>query len=93
MIILDEKTAQLRRIKSLFLRNYTMEMIHQMEGVSLTFLRNNFKNQFQKPYVPVIGHKSEAYYTEEELLNSPKYCYETLSDSEKEIYHSLCGDC
>jgi hypothetical protein len=92
MIISDEKEDKLRRIRSLFLRDYSLDMIHQMEGVSLTFLRSNFKNQFQKPYVKVLGHKSESYYTEDEMLDPPKYCYETLSDSEKEIYHKLSGE-
>lgn len=70
-----------------------MQEIHQIEGVSLPFLRRNFKHHIQKEYVPVLGHKSEAYFDEDDLLNPQVYNYESLSDSEKEIYHSLCGEC
>lgn len=38
--------------------------------------------------VSKLGHKDEPYYkTEEEMLDEPKYTYESLSSSEKKIYN------
>jgi hypothetical protein len=44
---------------------------------------------WQKP----LGFKEEPYYeTEEEMLKDPVYTYESLSDSEKEIYDNIKGE-
>lgn len=36
--------------------------------------------------VIIFGHKDEPYYTEEELLNPPKYSWEKLSSAERIFY-------
>lgn len=36
-----------------------------------------------------FGNKTEAYYTEEEMLTPPSYKYEDLSPQEKELYNEL----
>lgn len=42
---------------------------------------------FMSTNVPKLGHKDEPYYkTEKEMLDEPKYTYESLSPSEKKIY-------
>lgn len=35
----------------------------------------------------VLGHKNEYYATEEEMLSTPTYTFESLSDSEKLIWN------
>jgi hypothetical protein len=35
-----------------------------------------------------LGHKNIPYYTEEELLNPPRYSWETLTHTERNFYNS-----
>lgn len=35
-----------------------------------------------------LGHKEESYYTEEELLNPPKYSWEGLTQTEQNFYNN-----
>ena len=39
-----------------------------------------------------LGSKTEAYYTEEEMLTTKMYSFDTLSESEKQIYYKLLED-
>lgn len=39
-----------------------------------------------------LGSKTEAYYTEEEMLTTKMYSFDTLSESEKQIYYKLLQD-
>jgi len=40
-----------------------------------------------------LGHKNEAYFTEEEMLSEHNYTFETLSSSEKAIYNGMNKTC
>lgn len=39
-----------------------------------------------------LGSKTEAYYTEKEMLTTKIYSFDTLSESEKQIYYKLLQD-
>ena len=54
------------------------------------------KNKKKKNYIAFtktkLGSKTEAYYTEKEMLTTKMYSFDTLSESEKQIYYKLLQD-
>ena len=80
-------------IHDLIKKQYTIERISQITGHSITYLTRNFGCFYEKSIIRALGHKDCAYHdSEEEMLNTPVYTYESLSDSEKTIYDELAGD-
>lgn len=60
--------------------------ISDVEYVIHLFIQGNIPELSVK--LRTLGHKSIPYYkTEEEMLTKPTYSYETLSESEKQMYN------
>jgi Fe-S cluster biosynthesis and repair protein YggX len=79
-----------RRIYNLISRGKTLYQIIKLEKVSVSSLHLLFE-EIQKPVSRgKIGHRNEAYHTEDEMINgyiTPTY--EDLSENEKLIYNLL----
>jgi hypothetical protein len=79
------------------LRNKITPLIEN--GVSINFIKNTYKlrsneiiflltSQDKKgKFVPILGSKTESYYTEDEMMKPISYSYEDLSPDEKKIYN------
>lgn len=78
------------RIYNLISRGKTLYQIIKLEKVSVSSLHLLFK-EVQKPVSRgKIGHRNEAYHTEEFMLNGYQIpTYNELSESEKLIYNLL----
>jgi hypothetical protein len=75
-------------IYELIKQGLSLNEIHVRTGTSESYLYKNYSCFYKKEKVPKLGHKDEPYYkTEDEMLKEPVYTYESLSDSEKEIYN------
>lgn len=91
---MSSANPQTRRIMFMIAEGHSLQKIHEETGVTTGYLARNFAHYFykkreQKP----LGHKDESYYeSEDEMLKTPVYTYESLSDSEKAIYDKLAGD-
>jgi hypothetical protein len=80
-------------IHDLIKKEYTIERISQLTGHTIAYLTRNYGCFYEKSIVRALGHKDCAYFdSEEEMLNSPVYTYESLSDSEKQIYDEMAGN-
>ena len=78
------------RIYNLISRGKTLYQIIKLEKVSVSSLHLLF-DEIQKPVSRgKIGHRNEAYHTEEFMLNGYQIpTYNELSESEKLIYNLL----
>lgn len=86
-------TIDVNKIHDLIRKKYTIDRISQLTGYSITYLTRNFSCFYDKERESVFGYKDVAYYeTEAEMLKEPVYTYESLSDSEKQIYDELTND-
>lgn len=70
-------------IKNLIMSGYTMRQASKELGISVMSIHAFFS---LKKGVAVIGHKDQAYFTEEEMLTEKDYSFKNLSNDEKEIY-------
>jgi hypothetical protein len=68
-------------------------IIARVYGVSQVAISNRYSDLLERLAQKVpgrnaeIGHKNEPYYVEEEeMLTTPKYSYQELSETEKQIY-------
>jgi predicted transcriptional regulator len=77
------------KIMSLIMKGYTVNEIHEKTGASYNTISKHL--EYHKSLKgPALGHKNIPYYkTEEEMLEHPQYDYESLSESEKAIFHAL----
>jgi hypothetical protein len=77
-------------ILRLLSKGYTVDEVHQKTGISPNYLYKNFAGYIKRKNWKILGHKSEAYYKDEDkMLHDPVYTYNDLSPSEKEIYDNL----
>lgn len=84
--------AKLLHLKYYVTTGMTLDEIHDLTGVSRAYIKRNFGKYFPEEPMKVLGSRTEPYFTEDELLKNVNYCYNDLSDSEKEIYDALSGD-
>ena len=80
-------------IRRLLKQGRSVEEVSIALDVPEVYIRKYFQHLkiygWQKP----LGSKQEPYYkSEEEMLKDPVYTYESLSDSEKEIYDNIKGE-
>jgi hypothetical protein len=84
---MSKPNADYELIFNLVKEGLTMNEIHVRTGISVSYIDKNYSAYYKKEKLHKLGHKDEPYYkTEEEMLKEPVYTYESLSDSEKEIY-------
>lgn len=77
------------KVLSLLLEGYTLSQIHEKTGAPYTIISKHLE-YLKSLKGPALGHKNEPYYkTEEEMFEHPQYDYESLSESEKAIFHAL----
>ena len=80
-------------IMCMILEGCTKIKIHEVTGVSISYLNRNYDVYFRPKWQKPMGHKDGPYYdSEEEMFKESVYTYESLSDSEKAIYDEMADD-
>ncbi len=78
------------RIYNLISRGKTLYQIIKLEKVSVSSLHLLFEDVKKPVSRAKIGHRDEAYHTEDYMINGYQIpTYEDLSESEKFIYNTL----
>jgi len=70
-------------IKELIMLGHSMRKIAKKLGISFMSIHAFFS---LKKSVAILGHKDQAYFTEEEMLTEKNYSFKNLSNDEKKIY-------
>jgi len=80
-------------IMKMIFEGCTKVKIHEVTGVSISYLNRNFDVYFRPKWQKPMGYKDGPYYdSEDEMFKESVYTYESLSNSEKSIYDDMAGD-
>jgi hypothetical protein len=80
-------------IRKLLHQGRTVRQVSIALDVPEVYIRKYFSHIKFQTWKKPLGSKQEPYYnSEEEMLKDPVYTYESLSDSEKEIYDNIKGE-
>jgi len=72
------------RVIKMFLNGSSVTAIHYHLKTPRAKIQIILTNHF-KSFTTHLGHKNEAYFTENEMLNSPVYRFEDLNENEREL--------
>jgi hypothetical protein len=80
-------------IRKLLHQGRTVRQVSIALDVPEVYIRKYFSHIKFQTWQKPLGSKQEPYYnSEEEMLKDPVYTYESLSDSEKDIYDNIKGE-